>query len=35
MQAIWIDRQGVAWPAELAPAAHVIRSLGELVDLLV
>jgi putative hydrolase of the HAD superfamily len=34
MQAIWIDRQGVDWPAEIAPPAHTIRSLAELVQLL-
>jgi FMN hydrolase / 5-amino-6-(5-phospho-D-ribitylamino)uracil phosphatase len=34
MQAIWIDRQGVQWPAELAPPAHAIRSLADLVQLL-
>ena len=34
MQAIWIDRQGVEWPAEIAPPAHTIRSLSELAELL-
>jgi FMN hydrolase / 5-amino-6-(5-phospho-D-ribitylamino)uracil phosphatase len=34
MQAIWIDRQGVQWPAEIAPAAYTIRSLADLVRLL-
>jgi putative hydrolase of the HAD superfamily len=34
MQAIWIDRQGVQWPAEIAPPAHTIRSLADLVRLL-
>jgi FMN hydrolase / 5-amino-6-(5-phospho-D-ribitylamino)uracil phosphatase len=34
MQAIWIDRQGVQWPAEIAPPAHTIRSLSELAPLL-
>jgi 2-haloalkanoic acid dehalogenase type II len=34
MQAIWIDRDGAVWPAELAPAAHTVRSLTELVELL-
>lgn len=34
MQAIWIDRQGVQWPAEIAPPAHAIRSLADLVRLL-
>jgi putative hydrolase of the HAD superfamily len=34
MQAIWIDRQGVQWPAEIAPPAHKIGSLAELVELL-
>lgn len=34
MQAIWIDRQGAAWPAEIEPATHTVRSLAELVRLL-
>ena len=34
MQAIWIDRQGVEWPGEIAPPAHTIRSLTELAQLL-
>jgi FMN hydrolase / 5-amino-6-(5-phospho-D-ribitylamino)uracil phosphatase len=34
MQAIWIDRQGVQWPAGIAPPAHTIRSLTELAELL-
>ncbi len=34
MQAIWIDRQGSEWPAEIAPAAHSVRSLTELTGLL-
>jgi putative hydrolase of the HAD superfamily len=34
MQAIWIDRQGARWPAEIAPPAHTIRSLTELAQLL-
>lgn len=34
MQAIWIDRQGGEWPAQIAPAAHTVRSLTELVTLL-
>ena len=34
MQSIWIDRDGAAWPADLAPAAHTVRSLAELVPLL-
>ncbi|HEY7641976.1 MAG TPA: HAD family hydrolase [Steroidobacteraceae bacterium] len=34
MQAIWIDRQGVQWPEEIAPPAHTIRSLTDLVRLL-
>ena len=34
MQAIWIDREGVQWPAEIAPPAHTIRSLADLVRLL-
>jgi putative hydrolase of the HAD superfamily len=34
MQAIWIDRQGVEWPAAIEPPAHTIRSLTELAQLL-
>jgi 2-haloalkanoic acid dehalogenase type II len=34
MQAIWIDRQGSEWPPEIAPAAHTVRSLTELTQLL-
>lgn len=34
MHAIWIDRQGGDWPAQIAPAAHTVRSLTELVALL-
>ena len=34
MQAIWIDRQGGEWPAEIEPAAHTVRSLTELTQLL-
>ena len=34
MQAIWIDRQGMVWPAEIAPPAYTIRSLDDLVRLL-
>ena len=34
MQSIWIDRQGVQWPSEIAPPAHTIRSLTDLVQLL-
>jgi putative hydrolase of the HAD superfamily len=34
MHAIWIDRQGLQWPAEIAPPAYTIRSLTQLVDLL-
>lgn len=34
MQAIWIDRQGASWPAEIEPATHTVRSLAELVRLL-
>jgi 2-haloalkanoic acid dehalogenase type II len=34
MQAIWIDRQGGEWPPQIAPAAHTVRSLTELVELL-
>jgi 2-haloalkanoic acid dehalogenase type II len=35
MQAIWIDRPGnTEWPAQVAPAAHTIRSLADLLRLL-
>jgi 2-haloalkanoic acid dehalogenase type II len=34
MQAIWIDRQGAQWPPEIAPPAHKIRSLTDLLELL-
>jgi FMN hydrolase / 5-amino-6-(5-phospho-D-ribitylamino)uracil phosphatase len=34
MQAIWIDREGSDWPAEIAPAAYTVRSLTELTQLL-
>jgi putative hydrolase of the HAD superfamily len=34
MQSIWIDRQGVQWPPEIAPPAHTIRSLTDLLQLL-
>ena len=34
MHAIWIDRDGGEWPTQLAPAAHTVRSLTELVELL-
>jgi 2-haloalkanoic acid dehalogenase type II len=34
MQAIWIDRQGGEWPPEIEPAAHTVRSLTELTELL-
>jgi putative hydrolase of the HAD superfamily len=34
MQAIWIDRQGSEWPAEIAPPTHTIRSLTDLLSLL-
>lgn len=34
MQAIWIDRAGCEWPAEIAPAAYTVRSLTELTQLL-
>lgn len=34
MQAIWIDREGAQWPAQIAPPAHTVRSLAELVRLL-
>ncbi|HKR42445.1 MAG TPA: HAD family hydrolase [Paraburkholderia sp.] len=34
MQAIWIDRTGGDWPAEIEPAAYTVRSLTELTQLL-
>ena len=34
MQAIWIDRQASEWPPEIEPAAHTVRSLTELSQLL-
>jgi 2-haloalkanoic acid dehalogenase type II len=34
MQAIWIDRQASEWPPEIEPAAHTVRSLAELTQLL-
>jgi 2-haloalkanoic acid dehalogenase type II len=34
MQAIWIDREGAEWPAQIAPPAHTVRSLADLVQLL-
>lgn len=34
MHAIWVDRQGSEWPPQIAPAAHTVRSLTELVELL-
>ena len=34
MHAIWIDRQGEEWPAQIAPATYTVRSLTELVELL-
>lgn len=34
MHAIWIDRQGDEWPPQIAPAAHTVRTLTELVELL-
>jgi FMN hydrolase / 5-amino-6-(5-phospho-D-ribitylamino)uracil phosphatase len=34
MQAVWIDREGAQWPTEIAPPAHTVRSLAELVELL-
>jgi 2-haloalkanoic acid dehalogenase type II len=34
MQAIWIDRAGAQWPAEIAPAAYTVRTLAELTKLL-
>ena len=32
MHAIWIDRQGEKWPAQIAPATYTVRSLTELVE---
>jgi putative hydrolase of the HAD superfamily len=34
MHAIWIDRQASEWPPEIEPAAHTVRSLTELTQLL-
>jgi putative hydrolase of the HAD superfamily len=34
MHAIWIDRQAGEWPPEIEPAAHTVRSLAELTQLL-
>jgi len=34
MHAIWTDRQGEEWPAQIAPATYTVRSLTELVELL-
>ena len=34
MEAIWIDREGSKWPAQIAPATHTVRSLTELLGLL-
>lgn len=34
MPAVWIDRFGREWPDRLAPPAHRVRDLGELVELL-
>lgn len=34
MQAIWVDRQGSEWPAEIAPATYTVRTLAELTELL-
>lgn len=34
MQAVWIDREGARWPEEIAPPAHTVRTLTELVELL-
>ena len=33
MQAIWIDREGAQWPDQIAPPAHTVRTLTELVEL--
>lgn len=33
MPAVWVDRGLHAWPAELAPAEHVVSDLAELADL--
>jgi len=34
MHAVWIDRFGRPWPEEVAPPAHRVRDLGQLVELL-
>ncbi len=34
MQTVWVNRGGLAWPAELPAADHVIADLRELVTLL-
>ncbi len=34
MQPVWMDREGAAWPAGLAPPPHAVRSLDELLELL-
>lgn len=34
MHAIWIDREGAQWPAQIAPPTHTVRSLTELAELL-
>jgi FMN hydrolase / 5-amino-6-(5-phospho-D-ribitylamino)uracil phosphatase len=34
MQAIWVDRQGMEWPAGIEPASHTVKSLAELAALL-
>jgi len=34
MQSVWIDRDGIEWPAGLEPARHSVSSLTQLVDLL-
>jgi putative hydrolase of the HAD superfamily len=34
LKSIWVDRDGREWPPGLAPPAHRVRDLGELVTLL-
>ncbi|MGH8176905.1 MAG: HAD family hydrolase [Steroidobacter sp.] len=34
MQAIWVNRTEAAWPADIEPARHSVRSLTELVEVL-
>lgn len=34
MQAVWVNRDGMAWPDGLKPPDHAVKSLHELADLL-